>query len=202
MVKKVKSFTTEKNKISKYLVPILTYKTNDTCKRVLWGSTTSYYPNLFENGYLRVLDSKAPYIENDKILAMRFKWRVPECKEDFGKYENFLLSLGSHLGFKQIVHYSPDSFTEIIVFAVPEEYYDIYNLISLGKYSELPDDYKKHILKFLGLGSNSKVANVLYKKDSYRRLLSNELECEIPTCNELLSPPNELDIFTDELIFK
>lgn len=202
MVKKVKNFKTEKNKISKYLVPLLTYKSGEECKRLLWGSDTSYYPNLFENGYLRVLDDKAPYIENDKIIALRFKWKVPNNSEDFSKYESMLLKLGENAGFKLIAHYSPDNFTEMIVFSVPKEYHEIYDLIVVGKYSQLPDDYKKHILKFLGLKNDSKTAKILYKSNSYRLELSKELDCEIPKENELLSPPNELDIFTDELIFK
>ena len=41
-----------------------------------------------------------------------------------------------------------------------------------------------------------------WKRKKKSRINENELECEIPKENELLSPPNELDIFTDELIFK
>jgi|SRR5690606_9205955 len=202
MLKKVKNFQTEKNKISKYLVPLLTYNSGEGCKRVLWGSDTSYYPNLFENGYLRVLDDKAPYIENPKTLALRFKWRVPNNSEDFSKYESTLLKLGEDSGFKVVTHYSPDNYSEMIVFSIPEKYHEIYDLVSKGKYSQLPDDYKKHILKFLGLKNDSKTGKILYKNESYRVQLSKELGCEIPKENELLSPPNELDIFTDDLIFK
>ena len=56
-----------------------------------------------------------------------------------------------------------------------------------GKYSQLSQDYKLHILELHGLDMDSEVAQILFRSKRRRKALEKKLNCSLPEGSELLS---------------
>ena len=75
---------------------------------------------------------------------------------------------------------------------IPDKWADDYVKILDGKYSELSEEYKQHLLKFWDLDSKSSLYSVLYKDKSAVRNRTLELEkgIDYSKVNELWPAPN------------
>lgn len=70
-----------------------------------------------------------------------------------------------------------------------------------GRYSDLPDTYKKRIIGFFKLKEDHEVSQVLCKSDKLRQKMMVELNVHIPTTSELMSKPRVIEeVFNEDMI--
>jgi hypothetical protein len=121
--------------------------------------------------------------ELDEHIFVLFRKHESEVyKENIERlksYKNFAFS------------YTPDKFYEMLVFNPPSKLVNDYRLLKKGKYSEISDNYKRHILKFHNIRNSNDIGKsiigVLYKSEEYRISYSEKLGTEIPQGQELAS---------------
>lgn len=103
------------------------------------------------------------------------------------QFVQFLTKLKAHPQFLSV--FEPDNYSTVVCFAIPEDKYKIYDLIMEGKYSTLPEDVKKQILKFNLQNDDTALGRSLYKDPKLRREREEDLGVPpgtIPEDNELL----------------
>lgn len=181
-------FNREKTKTSLFLLPLLTFESKEDATAVLWNM------GLFNNSYLKVdIDE---YISPDKTISLHYNWK--SGRETFDRYEELLKN--NFKGFTCIDAFAPDKTSEMLVYDIPKEYSDIYELFINGKYSYFPDKYKLHILKFTKQPLDGKIHRILYKSKLLREELEAKLGCKIPESSELYDPPYlEQETFTNDM---
>lgn len=105
-------------------------------------------------------------------------------------------SLLNHPLFLKLI--PADDFHDIYVMKVKHEYYDIYNKVINGKYSELPDFYKKEILNWVDNSRKNIWISRFEKNKELRKALELQIGVEIDPDAELLQPPGIDEIFTND----
>ena len=70
-------------------------------------------------------------------------------------------------------------------FKVPDEFLKDYNLILEGKYSKISNEAKLRILSFHNADKNSKIFQILYRKEELKIFLENEFQEKLPDDAEL-----------------
>ena len=183
-------FTTEVNKF-KYKINIITKVVKDdilyydlsTAKRtksstfilpMLGGERRLFFWNkLFMNAFVGIEDKK-------DCIVLLYKFSMDSL---FLKFEKALQKFRS---FSEKIDIDP--YHVIFIFDIPEEHRKNYNKLKKGKYSEMEDEYKFHILEFHGFDMSNQVAHVLWKSEKRREAMETKLDAEIDTNSELLTP--------------
>ena len=77
------------------------------------------------------------------------------------------------------------------IYEIPDHWADDYVKILAGKYSELSEEYKQHLLKFWDEDSQGKLHQVLYKDKNAMKTRELEIEenIDFSKLDELYSPP-------------
>ena len=143
-----------------------------------------------------IADEGKPQYTNHIFLLHKFDGR---SNADYLSYEETLVE---HEHFEEL--YDPDRSHVMFIFRVPEYFQREYDLFKMGKYSKFNDDYKKHILNFLGPKyKTSKTRQVLYKSKKLKKDMENRLGVNLTENMELSSVPNleqETYKLTDRII--
>lgn len=150
----------ESNKSAIFVLPMLA----DKCREFHGVNLPqSQFRNCF-------IGDKSKNISNRILLLYRFSAE--------SAYLNFENRLETHEQFE--TRYEVDKFHTMFVFKIPENRQEDYNKIILGKYSNVSEDYKKHILNFHGLKSESNTGGVLYKTEAKKDLLEAKINEGLP----------------------
>lgn len=102
------------------------------------------------------------------------------------------------------------------VIALPEDWYNDFVLFKAGKYSKFSPEFQVCVAAYCGLPVNKlnkdgilftdarivAMDNVPMERAKLRRILSRELEVEIPEDQELISVPNDSEYMDDAPIIK
>lgn len=151
------------NKSLTYLLPLL------------GGSWKDYEGNV-ENMYCGFKDMP----DGDKMLILQLKIKDTSSVE-FKKY------LVNHKYFKWT-----DTLNEKLLYVFEPDLYGkaIVETFIQGRYSRLPFDYKKEIVKFFKLTPADKIYKILYLDNILRQELEKDLGVAIDVNQELSSIPN------------
>jgi len=153
--------TAKKTKSSTFLFPML------------GGSRSSFFwDRLFMNCFIAT--------DNDShCIALLYRWSGDPMFIQFEK------TLSEFPNFRKT--YDPDTQTVMFVFDIPSDCEEDYTHFIQGGYSKLSTKYKKDILTFHGLTSNSEIGQILYKDQKRRERLSFKLGIKLHEDAELLS---------------
>lgn len=139
----------------------------------LLGNFMSEFPNII-NCYLGDVDKTY----TNSLLAL-FKWSSTLA---YSKFED---SLKDHPYF--IESYEPTRKHTMFVFKIPNTFKDNYNKFLTGKYSQLSNEYKIHILSFFSTSIQTQTLKaILYKEKERREKMEQLLEVKISKDIDLL----------------
>lgn len=97
--------------------------------------------------------------------------------------------------------YQIDDNWVMYVFDLPKGYEENYYNFLNGKYFEMDDEYKRHIIKFHSSNNTEGLKAVLYKSEKLFVKLEKELEVTIPRTQNIGSLPNlKLEVFDISMI--
>jgi hypothetical protein len=136
--------------------------------------------NLYRNCFIGDNTSKGKKFEDKIFILYKFSG-----KEGFDKMEEYLKQNAYYLD-----SYDPDYEHVMYVFNIPIEFEKDYHLFKEGKYSQLSDRYKQHIMKFHALNSSDGPVQVMYKVDALKSKLEKSLGVNLPQTAELSSVPD------------
>jgi hypothetical protein len=102
-------------------------------------------------------------------------------------YKNFENTLRKHELFEEDFEFG--SHHTVFVFRVPEEYKKDYNLIIVGKYSEISKTYKDHIIDFHSFVADSETFGILYKTGKRKEQLEAIINEGLPKFYWTIIPP-------------
>lgn len=164
------------NKSKTYLVPLLDTEVNVE------------YPKLLINSYISDYTISLLYeYSSHTTLTDKGRTGFPVYEEKLINSPNFLDKYDINLDELPCVVYT---------FLFPNTYYHEYDCFCEGRYSEFSEESKKIILRFLQRNyptSGSILMNVkqvLYKDESLRKLMSDNLGVELSKSSELSSKPD------------
>lgn len=152
----------DRNKSAVYILPLLGNKD------IEFFSTHSLPQCQFRNCFI---GDKTTNIENKILILYKFS-----ADNLYLEFENLL---EQHSLFEK--RYEVDKSHTMFVFNIPNEFIEDYNKLIKGEYSKVSGIYKKHILAFHGLNTESFTAGVLYKKEANRKLLEERINQGLPT---------------------
>jgi len=132
-----------------------------------------FWDRLFMNAFVGLEDKK-------DCIVLLYKFSMDPL---FLKFEKALQKFKS---FSEKIDVDP--YHVIFIFNIPKEHIKNYNKLKEGKYSELDDEYKFHILEFHGLDVKDQVAHVLWKSEKRREKMEKKLDAQIDPNSELLTP--------------
>ena len=132
-----------------------------------------FWNKLFMNAFVGLEDKK-------DCIVLLYKFSMDPL---FLKFEKALQKFKS---FSEKIDVDP--YHVIFIFNIPKEHIKNYNKLKEGKYSELDDEYKFHILEFHGLDVKDQVAHVLWKSEKRREKMEKKLDAQIDPNSELLTP--------------
>lgn len=170
------------NKSKAYISPILGLNRDGTVNKFkfsdFYDNTSSLGASNFINCFL---GDDAHNIENKVLMLYKFSG-----KEAFIEFES---NISKHPLF--VDQYDPDKLYVMYVFDIPEKVQNDYNLIKEGKYSQVSEFYKQHILKFLNHDkiSDSRVRDVLYKNEKAFERSEKLYGIKIPRDQEAQNKP-------------
>ena len=172
----VKNVKVKKNLSFYFLLPMLGGK-------VL---TINDFDNI-ENCFLK--DKDKPYEDS---LFVLFNYST---SKEFAKFEE---SLTQHPYFAET--YDPSPKLTMFVFGIPD--IKNYNLFLKGKYSRMSNEYKTNILRFfLGIAKLYLIEDVLYKSQTRRLRLEQELAIRVSKDIDLLDLPDiKKETFSSEYL--
>lgn len=100
------------------------------------------------------------------------------------------------------ITYKPDDKHVMMVFKPHPSQMEDYHRFWKGEYSYISVQYKQQIILFHGIkGSRHKLVRALFKQESLRLELMEELDCDIPKGAELLSVPEaSTEIFSERIL--
>lgn len=153
--------TAKRTKSSTFILPML----GGERRLFLWNT-------LFMNAFVGVEDKK-------DCIVLLYKFSMDPI---FLKFEKALQKFRSFIEKVDV-----DPYHVLFIFEVPKEQIKNYNKLKEGKYSELSEEYKFHLLEFHDLDVTDQVAQVLWKSDKRRRLLERRLAADIDSESELLT---------------
>jgi len=113
------------------------------------------------------------------------------------RYENFMQILDKHPQY--VGEYFPDDLHTIKVFDVPIKHIKSYNLIMEGKWSKLPQSFKKSVINFNNFETTDKglCYQRLYLSPILRDRIETDMNVELPKDAELFGQP----IYEEEMYF-
>lgn len=166
--------TMPRTKSSFFVTPML----GNTRSELKWGQ---YFVNTF--------------LSEDSIVLLYRYFNV----EDFQQFEH---ELKKHSMFQRLIDY--DIQHVAFQFKIPQEMLGNLKLFSAGKYSQMSDSYRSHILKFHALKLDTTIGKILFKSDERRKQLELDLGVSIPEDVELYDIPDGREVFKDnkELILE
>jgi hypothetical protein len=168
MVKESSKTLSLRNKSYTYLLPLL-------------GDKSSVFKNCSGVFYK---DNNKPEIKNKVLLLFRMN------KEWSEKLHDWIKKLHLYNDF-----YKVDEEYSMYVFNLPEGYKKNYHLFIKGRYSEMDDEFKRHILKFHSdLQTNQgsvAVKQVLYRDEKLYQKWEETLDILIPRTQEISSIPDD-----------
>ncbi len=176
-----------------FLTPLITYQQGGDYK------TIHADKDLFKRTFIGIENQ-----ENNSqiILHYNFKGKKDYLHNRFHTLDLYEKELETKFPFNCNV-IDPDNTSVLFIYSFNELSYDlryIYELFIKGKYSLFPENYKKHILNFWGYSKHTRIAQILYKTEGLRKILSNELNCHISADAELYDAPYYQDeIFKEEM---
>lgn len=183
LVTEVKKFKYKINTIKQLSKNDVLYYDLSTAKRtksstfilpMLGGERRLFFWNkLFMNAFVGIEDKK-------DCIVLLYKFSIDPL---FLKFEKALQKFKS---FSEKIDIDP--YHVLFIFNVPDEHIKNYNKLKKGKYSELDEEYKFHILEFHGLEVSDQVAHVLWKSEKRRKAMEKTLDAEIDDNSELLTP--------------
>tara|TARA_R100000900_G_scaffold108076_1_gene83826 strand:+ start:2905 stop:3672 length:768 start_codon:yes stop_codon:yes gene_type:complete len=147
-----------------------------------------FWNKLFMNAFTGIEDKK-------NCIVLLYKFSIDPL---FLKFEKALKTFRS---FSEKIDIDP--YHVLFIFDIPKEHVKNYKKLKQGKYSEMDENYKFHILEFHGLEMNDQVAHVLWKSEKRRKAMEKKLDAKIDLNSELLTAidfDNELyDLETYEI---
>ena len=132
-----------------------------------------FWNKLFMNAFVGIEDKK-------DCIVLLYKFSMDSL---FLKFEKALQKFRS---FSEKIDIDP--YHVIFIFDIPKEHKKNYNKLKQGKYSEMTDEYKFHILEFHDFDMSNQVAHVLWKSEKRREAMETKLDAEIDIDSELLTP--------------
>ena len=183
LVAEFKKFKYKINTIEKVVKNNIVYYDLSTAARtksstfilpMLGGERKLFFWNkLFMNAFVGIEDKK-------DCIVLLYKFSMDSL---FLKFEKALQKFRS---FSEKIDIDP--YHVIFIFNIPKEHKRNYNKLKKGKYSEMTDEYKFHILEFHDFDMSNQVAHVLWKSEKRREAMETKLDAEIDIDSELLTP--------------
>ena len=168
----------EKNRSYTYILPML-------------GESQAEFKNLKQ---CFIGDESKPAL-SDKIFILL------ELKDDewTAKYEQALQNNELYH-----YHYRCDDIHTMYVFNIPKAKKEDYLKFKRGRYSQLNEKYKRHVLKFHNLGMRSEVGKVLYRAEDKYVEMEKLVGQEIDRSQEIGNMPNfKEEVYSEEMkVFK
>jgi len=154
--------TAKRNKSSTFILPML------------GGERRLFFWNrLFMNAFVGIEDKR-------DCIVLLYKFSADPL---FLKFEKAIKTFKS---FSEKVDIDP--YHVLFIFDIPKNHVKNYNKLKKGKYSEMTEEYKLHLLDFHNLGISGQIGQVLWKSSKRRRAMEKILESPINTESELLTP--------------
>lgn len=141
------------------------------------------------------------YYGHNSFPDEKYKLYLMFNKKEDCENSGFMDWLTHHELYNRVEYYNDDYF--MVVFNLHDYDHYIYDLFVEGKYSQLPEYYKQHILKFHSLTKLSIPAKVLYRSEEHYLSWEKLIGETIPRDQEIGNKPNHLEeVFSKELMFK
>ena len=134
-----------------------------------------FWNRLFMNAFVGIEDKK-------NCIVLLYKFAIDPL---FIKFEKALKTFKS---FSEKIDIDP--YHVVFIFDIPKEHVKNYNKLKEGKYSEMTEEYKLHLLEFHKFSMSGQVAHVLWKSDKRRKAMEKSLDSPIDPNSELLTPIN------------
>ena len=163
-------------KTSKFIMPAL----------ALGNYTKEYflYDNFFENAFLNKNNI------NEIILIYRFS--------SSPVFLNFEKNVVNHPCFRNKV--DVDNSHILVKFIIPDKYKEVPELFLNGKYSMLPVELKREILKFFNYKADGEMAQILYRTERRRKQLELKFDAQIHDSWELYEiPDKEIELYEEQI---
>ena len=156
----------------------------DVSSSILTKSSIFVFPMLGADKTLYMFDQLFVncFIGDDKhkdsiVLLYRFSG-----DSTFLKFEEALKKFSTF-----VESYDPSPEYVVFVFRVPQQHQKDFNKFKLGKYSELSGEYKSQLLDFHKFNVHGELASILYRTESKRLRMQQQLNVKIPVNAELHS---------------
>ena len=157
------------NKSGIYILPMLGFKDTQFCSQYIMPQCQ--FRNCFVGDNIKG-------IKNKILLVYEISYT--------NTYKQFENTLRHHELFEE--DYILNNYT-VFVFKVPQERKKDYNKIILGKYSEITETYKSHIVDFHSFNKESETFGILYKTGKRKEQLEAIINEGLPKYYWTIIPP-------------